>query len=452
MPFVQSHLSLSALEAYFPHIGPLLADDKVTEIMVVSGENGVLMFFEKAGRLHERELKGVTFRDLERFCIAVARPLGLNPDKEPLLDARLVDGSRVALCVSPATPHPALTIRRFGKRQFSGADLVRMGSLPQEVLDRLAIALRGSGNVLVAGGTGSGKTTLLNALIQMFPMEDRILVVEDTIELRVSQPNCVRMEARDLDRFSLSARDMVKHALRHRPDHIVIGEVRGDEAQDVLQALNTGHGGSLTTIHANTARDALTRLASCAAQAKDALPWDILCQFVAMAFELVVHQRRLPDGSRGISELIQVNGYDRGTALWDTKVLWSRPEPAEVVSRPVNRVVAPARAVVTIPGRGSVAAPVGGPPRKAQVGDPGSMVPPRRLGEPSAMVVRGWGRRKLASLSDSPQATGKVPRGRSVRVVISDPDFSFPREYTIDRIVPPAGETPSKAPVKGGSG
>ena len=450
MPFVQSQLSLDALEAYFPQIGPLLADDQVTEIMVVSGRAGVLTFFEKSGRLYEQKLVDVSFRDLERFCIAVARPLGLDPDKEPLLDARLVDGSRVALCVPPATPWPALTIRRFGKRQFSGADLVRMGSLPQEVLDRMAVALLGSGNVLVAGGTGSGKTTLLNALIQQFPMEDRILVVEDTIELHVSQPNCVRMEARNLDRFKLSARDMVKHALRHRPDHIVIGEVRGAEAQDVLQALNTGHGGSLTTIHANTARDALTRLASCAAQATDALPWDILCQFVAMAFELVVHQTRLPSGKRGISELIKVNGYEKATALWQTEVLWSRPEPSKAPAAG-QRVVAPARAVVTIPGRGRVAAPVGGPPRPARVGDPGSTAPPKRLGEASAMVVRGWGRRKLALLSESAQATGKRPRGRSVRVVVTKPGFSFPEEYTIDTISPRGSRVPA-AVLKGESG
>ena len=333
MALVQSQLSLHEIEGVFPLITPLLRDEGVTEIMVVSGADGVKVFYEKSGDLQPHDMSGVSFRDLEAFCYAVARPLGLDPSVTPLMDARLADGSRVALCVSPATPYPAMTIRRFGKRKFSAEHLVSLGALPQHVLDTLLHALRGHGNVLVAGGTGSGKTTLLNALIQQFPAGDRILVVEDTIELDVTQPNTVRLEARDLESYHLTARDMVKHALRHRPDHIVIGEIRGDEAQDVLQALNTGHGGSLTTIHANTARDALTRVACCAKQAADDYPWDIICQLVAMAFTLVVHQRRLPGGMRGVAELLAVEGYDRNRAEFVTRSVWTRevseaPAPA----------------------------------------------------------------------------------------------------------------------------
>ena len=267
------------------------------------------MFYEKAGDLHQLPVPEADERDVERLAMALTRPLGTDPSGEtPLCDARLVDGSRVALCVRPATDAPAVTIRRFSKVALTPGELVASGSLPQRVLDLMGQALAGGGNLMVAGGTGSGKTTLLNALIQMFPANHRLVVIEDTIELRVDQLNTVRLEARKLSKFDLTIRDMVKHALRQRPDHIVVGEIRGAEAQDVLQALNTGHGGSLTTIHANTAEDALTRLASCAMQAEDRLPWDVLCQQVASAFSLVAHQARRADRSRGIQQLIRVKG------------------------------------------------------------------------------------------------------------------------------------------------
>ena len=306
-------LELKSLRNVFPAIGELIEDETVTEIMVVCARRGqVLVFFERRGVLHEMEARGVGPRDVERLVYSIARPLQVDPDVVPLADARLADGSRVALCLPPASLAPAVTIRRFAKVVMSGAELVSRGSLPQEVLDLLGATLARGGNVLVAGGTGSGKTTLLNALIKLFPADRRIVVIEDTIELKVDQSNVLRLEARQLSAFDLTIRDMVKHALRQRPDHIVVGEIRGAEAQDVLQALNTGHGGSLTTIHANTAEDALSRLASCAMQAEDRLPWDVLCRGVASAFHLVVHQHRRPDGSRGVSELLRVNGYDAG--------------------------------------------------------------------------------------------------------------------------------------------
>ena len=433
MPLVQSQLSLHEIDAVFPSITPLLHDEGVTEIMVVSGADGVKVFYEKAGALSAHDIQGVTFRDLEAFCYAVARPLGLEPTETPLMDARLSDGSRVALCVSPATPFPALTIRRFGKRKFTAADLVRMGALPQQVLDRLTHALRGAGNVLVAGGTGSGKTTLLNALIQLFPADDHLLVVEDTLELHVTQPNTVRLEARDLDTFSLTARDMVKHALRHRPDHIVIGEIRGDEAQDVLQALNTGHGGSLTTIHANTAADALTRVACCAKQASDDYPWEIICQLVAMAFTLVVHQCRLPGGGRGVSELIEVDSYDRASATFRTRRLWKREEPQQ----PAAPKPAPPRAVAVVAGKGPVAAPVGAAPRPVDISDPATVAPPARIGDPSPMLVRGWARRRVTRLTDVPQHTGAVPVGKPVRFMVRRPQWTVPRDFVLERRASP---------------
>ena len=161
-----------------------------------------------------------------------------------------------------ASPQVAITVRRFGKRSFSPDDLVKLGSLPETVKNEAERLLRSRRNILVSGGTGSGKTTLLNALIELLPDDERIVAIEDTLELRIERANCVRFEARGLQEGAVTIRDLVRHALRHRPDHIVVGEVRGGEAADLLQALNTGHGGSLTTVHANNAESALSRIAS----------------------------------------------------------------------------------------------------------------------------------------------------------------------------------------------
>ena len=392
-------LSLRNLKKIFPAIGGLADDETVTEIMVVCASDGsVLVFFEKRGVLYEMTARRATRRDVERLCYSIGRPLGLDPDVTPLGDARLADGSRVALCIPPASVAPAVTIRRFSKVVMSGAELVARGSLPQKVLDLLGATLAHGGNVLVAGGTGSGKTTLLNALIKMFPPDHRIVVIEDTIELRVEQKNVLRLEARQLSEFNLTIRDMVKHALRQRPDHIVVGEIRGPEAQDVLQALNTGHGGSLTTIHANTARDALSRLASCAMQAEDRLPWDVLCRAVASAFQLVVHQHRRPDGSRGVSELLRVSGYDAATAEWQAHTLWRSGRRGLMEADRAPPPLAAGRAA-----DGSVVAvPAGRPPGEGRVAvdpaDPSTVVPPGVGGLPSPAVTGEWSRRRAVAV------------------------------------------------------
>ena len=163
-------------------------------------------------------------------------------------------------------------------------------------------------NILVSGGTGSGKTTLLNALIELLPDDERIVAIEDTLELRIDSPNCVRFEARGVQQGAVSIRDLVRHALRHRPDHIVVGEVRGGEAADLLQALNTGHGGSLTTVHANNAESALSRLASCAMQGGSELPWDVTCRGVVDGIAMVIHMTRR-ERRRFVEEAAYVNGY-----------------------------------------------------------------------------------------------------------------------------------------------
>ncbi len=253
------------LKPFLPGLETLLEDPEVSEIMINGPGN---VWIERGGRLEPHEAPGLTAAWLHRAAIHIARPLGLDPAARPILDARLEDGSRVAICTPPASPEVAITIRRFGGRAFSAQDLVRMGSLPETVLGAARSALLARRNILVSGGTGSGKTTLLNALIELLPEDERIVAIEDTLELRIDRANCLRFEAGAVGtETSVSIRDLVRHALRHRPDHIVVGEVRGGEAADLLQALNTGHGGSLTTIHANNARSALSRLASCAMQA-----------------------------------------------------------------------------------------------------------------------------------------------------------------------------------------
>jgi pilus assembly protein CpaF len=403
-------LTLTSLRNVFPAIRDLIADETVTEIMVVCAGGGeVLVFFEKRGVLHQMAARGVGRRDVERLIYSIGRPLSVDPDVTPLCDARLADGSRVAMCLPPASQAPAVTIRRFAKVVLTGAELVRLGSLPQEVLDLLGATLAHGGNVLVAGGTGSGKTTLLNALIKLFPPDRRIVVIEDTIELKVDQKNVLRLEARQLSDFDLTIRDMVKHALRQRPDHIVVGEVRGPEARDVLQALNTGHGGSLTTIHANTARDALSRLASCAMEAEHRKPWEVLCRGVASAFHLVVHQHRRPDGSRGVSELLRVNGYDPASGEWKVKQLWKSPHAGGAADQ--DPVLPPLASGVSAGGQ-AVAVRAGAKPGEGVVEvdpeDRGTVPPPGAPGLPSPAVAEQWGRRKVVSAPpvDAPPADG----------------------------------------------
>ena len=315
---------LEYLTPFLPGLEPLLTDPDVSEIMI-NGPNNV--WVERAGKLQPHPAPALDERALARAAIHISRPLGLDPAQTPIVDARLDDGSRVAICVPPASPRVAITVRRFGKRSFSPDDLVRFGSLPPEVLAAARKALLGQHNILVSGGTGSGKTTLLNALIELLPEDDRIVSIEDTLELRIDHSNCVRFEARGIDSGSVTIRDLVKHALRHRPDHIVVGEVRGGEAADLLQALNTGHGGSLTTIHANNAESALSRLASCAMQGGGDLPWEVTCRGVTDGISMVIHMTRR-DGKRYVEEALHVGDYDVDKRRWHYRpVAFPSPHP-----------------------------------------------------------------------------------------------------------------------------
>ncbi len=187
--------------------------------------------------------------------------------------------------------------------------------------------------MLISGGTGSGKTTLLNALVSLLPADGRIISIEDTLELRLRRANCLRFEARGLGDRGVTIRDLVRHALRHRPDHIVVGEVRGAEAADLLQALNTGHGGSLATVHANNAAAALSRLATCAMQASDALPWTVVCRGVVDGIEAVIHQTRTREGVRGVDQMVRVRDYDAHANRWVVEPVWPPSTPVDAPAR-----------------------------------------------------------------------------------------------------------------------
>ena len=297
-------------------LGPLeaLLDDPEVDEIMVSGSAPA--WVERAGRL---EATGVAFaseEDLHHTIERILAPLGRRVDEaQPLVDARLPDGSRVNVVVPPlALDGPALTIRRFRRRGFAPEDLVTHGTLPAPLLDFLARAVAARCNVLVCGGTGSGKTTTLNALSAFIGAGERVVTIEDAAELRLRQPHVVRLESRPANlegRGEVTVRHLVRNALRMRPDRIVVGEVRGPEALDMLTALSTGHDGSLCTVHAGSPAEALRRLETLALMAELGLPHAAVRDQVADAIDLVVCQARMADGSRrvtAVSEVVRVAG------------------------------------------------------------------------------------------------------------------------------------------------
>ena len=316
-------LTISDLKPFLPGLEAALDDEAVSEVMI----NGPGMaFVERDGRMAAVDVPELTPEAAQRAAVQIARPLGKDPNTEPIIDARLADGSRVAICGPPAAPTAAITIRRFGGRAFTVDELTASGSLPAAVVHEAAAVLGRECNVLISGGTGSGKTTLLNALVSLLPADGRIISIEDTLELRLRRANCLRFEARGLGDRGVTIRDLVRHALRHRPDHIVVGEVRGAEAADLLQALNTGHGGSLATVHANNATAALSRLSTCAMQASDDLPWAVVCRGVVDGIEAVIHQTRTPEGDRCVQQMVRVRDYDAQENRWIVEPIWPAPE------------------------------------------------------------------------------------------------------------------------------
>ncbi len=292
-------------------LGPLedlLADPQVEEVMV-NGPGQV--YVERAGRI---EPTGVVFSGEEELRNAIERilaPLGRRVDElSPMVDARLADGSRVNVIIPPlAVDGPALSIRRFGARRPGPQELVELGSMTEGQHRLLENAVAARRSVLVSGGTGSGKTTLLNALSSFISPGERMVTIEDAAELRLQQPHVVRLESRPAGvegRGEVTIRDLLRNALRMRPDRIVIGEVRGPEALDLVMALNTGHDGALSTVHANSPADALGRLETLALMAGVGLPHEAIAEQVQRGIDLVVHLERGADGSRRVGEIAEV--------------------------------------------------------------------------------------------------------------------------------------------------
>ena len=293
-------------------IDPLLNDPEVTEVMA----NGPYdIYFEKSGKLHLSDVRFVDEVHLRRIIDKIVGQIGRRVDEAtPMVDARLPDGSRVNAIIAPlAIGGPFLTIRKFAVDPFQEADLISFGTLTQRVADFLRACVRGRLNILISGGTGSGKTTTLNVVSAYIPGDERIVTVEDAAELQLHQEHVLTLEARPANIEgvgSVAIRDLVKNTLRMRPDRIVVGEVRDGAALDMLQAMNTGHDGSLTTVHSNSPRDTLSRIETMVLMAGYDLPIRAIREQVSSAVDLIVHVSRLKDGTRRITHVTEVEGME----------------------------------------------------------------------------------------------------------------------------------------------
>lgn len=293
-------------------IEPLLKDPRVSEVMV-NGPNEV--YYERDGIIRRSD---IGFRDNDHIMRVIERiisPLGRRVDEaSPMVDARLADGSRVNIVIPPITPRsPVITIRKFRADKHTVKDLINVGTLTEEAANFLRACVHVRLNVLISGGTGTGKTTLLNALSAFIPETERIITIEDPTEVRLQQPHVVAMEARPPSlegKNAVTQRDMVRNALRMRPDRIIVGEVRGAEAFDMLQAMNTGHEGSLTTIHANSPRDALHRVENMVMMAGFDLPVRVIREQTASAIHIIIQIARFSDGSRKVTHITEVTGME----------------------------------------------------------------------------------------------------------------------------------------------
>lgn len=320
---------------------PLLADASVEEVMV-SGTRCV--WVERGGRIEATDVAFASEAELRHVIDRILAPLGRRVDAaEPLCDARLADGSRVNVVIPPLSlDGSALTIRRFRRRGFGPEDLVACGTMDAALADFLRACVRARLTLLVSGGTGSGKTTTLGALSSFIPPQERIVTIEDAAELKLRQPHVVRLEARPASlegRGEVTIRRLVRNAMRMRPDRIVVGEVRGGEALDMLSAMASGHDGSLSTVHAGSAEEALRRVETLALMADVALPHAAIREQIAGAIDLVVHQRRERDGRRLIATVSQVVRTAGGPAtrelyaLRDGRPHWRAPLPPELAAR-----------------------------------------------------------------------------------------------------------------------
>ncbi len=308
---------VSATYSGFARLQPLLINPEISEIMVNAPDQ---VFVERGGKL---ELSDVTFpdnRSIMGLIESIILPLGRRVDaNSPTVDARLPDGSRVNAVIPPAAiDGPNITIRKFAKEKLQFEDLIRLGSISPEVAEFMTACVNAHLNILVSGGTGSGKTTLLNMLSGAIPEGERIVTIEDAAELDLHQIHRLRLESKppDVDgNGEVSIRHLVRNALRMRPDRIIVGEVRGGEALDMLQAMNTGHDGSLTTVHANTPRDAVSRLETLVLLSGFDLPMRVVREQIASALDLIIQQARLTDGSRKVTSVTEVVGMEGETIV-----------------------------------------------------------------------------------------------------------------------------------------
>ena len=298
--------------------GPIqefLDDPTVTEIMVNSTES---IYVERMGKIVDTGNRFYSAEHLRRLIERIASQVGRRIDEaSPMVDARLPDGSRINAIIAPlAVDGPVLTVRKFSRQALTIEDLVDMGTLSRQLADFLEACVRGKVSIVVSGGTGTGKTTLLNALSSFIPEDERIISIEDSVELQLQQRHRIRLESRPANiegKGLVAIRDLVRNALRMRPDRIVVGEVRGAEAMDMLQAMNTGHEGSLTTLHANSPRDALSRIETMVLMAGMDLPLQAVREQVASAIDLIVHIERLSDGTRRVVAVSDVTGMEGAT-------------------------------------------------------------------------------------------------------------------------------------------
>ena len=314
-------MSFEVILPFLRPIAHLIQDPDVTEIMVNGSRR---IFVERQGVIEAVDGVQIDERNLKVAVKNIARALGDDASEEkPILDSRLPDGSRVAAVLPPCSVGgTTLTIRKFQTRFFTADELVRIGTMTPEALAHIRGAIEKNENILISGGTSTGKTTLLNALAAFLPANDRIVLIEDTAELQIERPNLVRFEARREQPGlpAVAIRDLLRATLRHRPDRIIVGEVRGGEAFDLLQALNTGHSGTLSTIHANSASQALARFSSCVVQSGVELPYQAVRYQIADAINLVLHLGRA-HGARVVRELIRISGYDAQHDRYDADVL-----------------------------------------------------------------------------------------------------------------------------------
>jgi pilus assembly protein CpaF len=303
-------------ETILPFLRPiehLILDDSISEIMVNGSAH---VFIERAGVLQEVPDLSLSEKSLMVAVKNIARRLGDDiSEQKPILDSRLPDGSRVAAVIPPCSIHGVtLTIRKFNSRHFTIEDLVKCGSIDAILVERMKSYVERRQNILISGGTGTGKTTLLNALGKLISDDDRILLIEDTSEIQLQKPNLVRFEARQAQAGlpAVAIRDLLKASLRHRPDRIILGEIRGGEAFDLLQLLNTGHSGTLSTVHASSAQQAISRFTSCVLQSGVELPYRAIKTNIGDSLNIIIQLERRP-GRRFVSEVIRIKKYNPST-------------------------------------------------------------------------------------------------------------------------------------------